>query len=462
MTDLQALVADLGDVPYLDDAKRVRPKSRDRFAQSPILRELLKDKYAEIVISPRDKDELRIAVAACARHRVPITVRGGGTGNFGQGVPLNGGAILDVTGLAGVLWHRDGKVRARAGTVIADIDDVTREDGWELRVHPSTKRTATIGGFLAGGHAGIGSVQYGIMRDRGNISAIEIMTVEEEPRLIELRGADVNIVHHAYGSNGVITEVELPLAHAWTWNEIVVMFADFGDASRFAVKLASSDGLLKKVVSLHAWPLPSYFRPLAPYVRDGHAMVMAMVAQECMEPLRDLVAECGGEITGEAPEGRGDYGCPIYEFTWGHAGTHYQRHDRTLTGLIGLFPPGDLLGAIDRVHENLGDVGHLNMEFKRFDGMLSSQGSPEFPFQGEDHMAEVVKRLEAEGCRVANSHTYLLGAGGMKPIGEREIAFKRDVDPYGLLNQGKVDYGDGVAEDAPSLPIAGWSYERTG
>ncbi len=100
-----------------------------------------------------------------------------GTANFGQGIPLHGGAIVDMTALNRILWIKGATLRAEPGIRLVDIDAATRPEGWELRMHPSTKRTATLGGFVGGGHAGIGSCVYGVLRDRGNIIGLEVVSV---------------------------------------------------------------------------------------------------------------------------------------------------------------------------------------------------------------------------------------------------------------------------------------------
>ena len=90
---------DLCDIPVLEDPGSLRMRSRDFFWFSPILKEMLEDKRADVVVVARDKADVMRLAAACAKHRVPVTVRGGGTGNYGQAVPLAGGVVLDMTKL---------------------------------------------------------------------------------------------------------------------------------------------------------------------------------------------------------------------------------------------------------------------------------------------------------------------------------------------------------------------------
>jgi len=117
-------------------------------------------------------------------------------------------------------------------------------------------------------------------------------------------------------------------------------------------------------------------------------------------------AEQGGTIAARSPKVGGSYGLHLYEFAWGHARHHVNHTDPDIVSLVGLFPPDDLVGSVLRVAARLADVGPLQFEAKRIDGLPSFQGSPSFRYQGEVHMAEVLRRLEAEGIQTANNQTW--------------------------------------------------------
>src|SRR5262249_7249256 len=292
-----SLRQELSDIPILDDPGSLRMRSRDFFWFSPILKETLEDKRAEIVVVPRDKADVMGTAAACARHRVPLTVRGGGTGNYGPGVPLAGGVVLDMPKLDQVIWQRPGAGRFGAGARMLDIDRALAPAGHELRFYPSTRQHATIGGFIAGGAAGAGSCTWGQIADPGAVLAVEVVTVEERPKVIELRGRDVLKVMHAYGVNGIITEVEVPLAPSHPWCERIATFASLSVAARFAHAFTECDGVAKKLVTVHDPQVAPYLRRLAPYVEPGQAMVIVMVSEPQAEALEGLMADHGGDIT---------------------------------------------------------------------------------------------------------------------------------------------------------------------
>src|SRR4051812_29956603 len=96
--DWTHFVAALGDVPTITDPALVRQKSRDFYWYSPILKDSLRGRFGDIVVCPRSEADVLTAAAACVRYNVPLTVRGAGTGNYGQAMPLEGGVILEMTG----------------------------------------------------------------------------------------------------------------------------------------------------------------------------------------------------------------------------------------------------------------------------------------------------------------------------------------------------------------------------
>jgi hypothetical protein len=464
MNDLTSFLNALGDVPAVSDPDVVRRKSRDMTANfSPVMKQDALENFADVIVSPRSKEDVLRIASAAARTRMPLVMRGGATANFGQGIPLKGGAMVDMTGLSGVLWTRDQRVRALSGTRLLAIDEATRPTGWELRMHSSTKKAATIGGFVGGGHAGVGSCSYGILRDRGNILGLQMVSVEAEPRIVELRGDDVNLVHHAYGSNGIITEVEMPLAPAWPWREQIIVFPEFMTAVKFAHTLSTSDGIVKKLVSVLGEPVWNLMKNLKPYGREGRHMVLVMVAEPCMESLAALTRDFGGEVTADALEGQGPYRIPLYEFSWGHTRMHVNRDHPEMVSGVGLYLDPDLVGAIERSYKRFKHLNGMHFEAKRFDGKLSFQGSPLFPYTGEAQLAEVMRGMADDGAMVANNHTYLVREGGMKAVDNNDTAFKQAMDPYDLMNPGKLRFDTKAREESTgaALPSAGWRYEAT-
>ncbi|WP_315834674.1 FAD-binding oxidoreductase [Bradyrhizobium prioriisuperbiae] len=435
---LRSLIVDLGDIPIVTDSTIVRRRSRDFFWYSPILNDQLNGKSADLIVAPRDEADVVRVAAACARHRVPLTVRAGGTGNYGQAVPLAGGVLLDITALDTIEWIKPGQIRVGAGAKMNAIDAATQPMGYELRMHPSTKRTATIGGFVAGGSGGIGSITYGGLRERGNILAARIVTMEPEPRIIELRGDAAQKINRAYGTTGIITALEMPLAPAWPWIDVVVAFDDFTAAVEFGHAAALADGIVKKLLAPITWPLPSYFGALKSCCPEGKSILIAMIAEPSLESFRDLLGG-RGTMTLETPTDDGPGKVPLYEYTWNHTTLQVLKSDRTVTYLQCLYPHDRLPQKVEEMRTMFPREVLQHLEFIRFNGQVTCSGLPVVRYSSPERLNEIIRLHEAHEVYIANPHVYTVEDGSRyKRVDVDQLGFKHEVDPCGLLNPGKM------------------------
>ncbi len=434
---VEGLTAALAPVPCLTDPASVKLKSRDFYWYSPLLKRQLREVTGDIVAIARDEADVMHVARTCARLGVPLTVRGAGTGNYGQAMPLRGGVVLDMTGLDRIVEQAPGFVRVGAGKKLIDLDAETQPNGWELRFHPSTRRTATIGGFIAGGSGGVGSINYGMLRDRGNVLALRVVTVEPEPQIIALRGDDVQQAIHAYGTNGIITELEIALAPSWPWVDAVVAFSGIMEALRFGQALAEADAVIKKLITPIDWGAAQYFKPLRRHLPEGKAICLAMIAAPSLEPFRALAARFGGTLCYEAPPGGGDVP-PLYEFSWNHTTLHALKVDRTITYLQTRYPDDAPLATVEKLIALFGDEVPMHAEFVRTGGRIVCIGLQLVRYTSDARLAEIIRIHEDHGCIIFNPHTYVLEDGGMKTIDRAQVAFKRRADPRGLLNPGKM------------------------
>lgn len=436
--DIAGLMAALPNVEWITDAALVRQKSRDFFWYSPVLKRQLNGAKADAVAVPRDEAEVIAVIRECVRRRVPLTPRGAGTGNYGQAMPLEGGVVLDLSALDRCLWARNGVLRAQAGAKLVACDEFAkREANGELRFHPSTRRTATIGGFVAGGSSGIGSVTWGTLREPGNILGLRVLTMEEEPRVLELRGPDIQKANHAYGTNGIITEVEMPLAPAQEWRDLVLAFPSLMDAARYADALSREPGIPKKLACVVAAPVPQqHFRAYEGLIPKGAHIVLAMVAAPFVVFAEAMLAAHKGKIlldsaTDGAPT-------PAYEHSWNHTTLQALKTDKSVTYLQTLFPAPNHLALVEKMANTFGNEVPMHLEFVRLGGDICCFGLQLVRFTTEERLAEIIAIHEANGAPIFNPHAYTLEEGGMKRVDATQLAFKREADPHGLLNPGKM------------------------
>ena len=435
-----AFLTALDGLELIDHPVQLRLRSRDFYWYSPILKAELDGKAADLIVVPRTIDEVVRVAAACARFGVPLVVRGGATGNYGQMVPLQGGVLLDMAQLDRTLWVERGRGRFEAGVRLGDADVLCQKQGWELRMFPSTRRQATVGGYVCGGAAGVGSIRYGQLRDAGSVLALKVVTCEPVPRLIELRGADIGKALHAYGTTSIVVEVELALAPAYPWVEMVAAFDDFTPAAHFAQALGESDGIFLKLDSLMAWPLPRYFRGLeAETLPERRHIVMIMVAAGNAATVRDLVRERGGAITLERRYVEDRAITPLYEYTWNHTTLQALKIDKTVTYLQTIFPLGANVEALIASHEMFGDEVMAHAEFQRRQGRTNCSSLQVVRYSDEARLWEIVRGMETLGIRLSNPHSYILEDKGARVLSaDLQLAFKREADPQGLLNPGKM------------------------
>ncbi len=437
-----------------DKDAAIKAASRDFFWYSPVLKDRLDHVTADFVVRPKSEAEVIEVLRACYLHDVPVTTRGAGTGNYGQAMPLAGGCVLHLRHMNAVREIHPGRVITEPGVLLKDLDAACKaHSGQEIRMFSSTWATATIGGFIAGGSGGVGSCTWGSLRDLGNLIRLRVVTMEAEPRILEFRGDELARVSHAYGTNGIITEIEMPLAPAYDWVEMFVATDDFMDAARFAEDLANQDGILIKLASVFEAPVAhAYFQRVKPHVTPGTNLVALMVAPHSMDGFATFLArhpEATLIYRSDDHDWARDPG-PVYEYGWNHTTLRALKVDPSITYLQVRYGFPDHLKLIAKMRDALSPEVLQHLEVLREGGRVIFAGLSLVKFTTEDRLDEIVKMHEDAGAMIFNPHRYTLEEGGRQSVDDRQLRFKREADPKGLLNPGKM-----IAWDDPD-----WKYDR--
>ena len=430
---------DIGDVPATTDARQLRIKSHDFHWYSPILTPQLQSCRADIVVQPRSEQEIGTVAAAAARRRVPVTVRGGGTGNYGQSVPLKGGIVLDMTRYNNVTAVNPGSIRVQGGALIHSALEAALATGQQLMMYPSTMKSATIGGYLGGGFAGIGSVRHGIIRDSGMIQSLKIMTLEENPRSLTLSGDDVGFVFHAWGTTGIILEAQLKLVAAERWIDCIATFPAYGDVIAFGNAAFASDLDIFLLSAVERRFAPFYKRLNAYFDGSRHAM-FSMVKDGDVDRFFALAGRFNGQrsMAVSDTESAAANLRRIHETAFNHTTLMALQVEPHWTYLQVVMPNPFEPGLVEEQMRRFGDEVLMHHEYTREKGRCRIGGLPLIRYTTEHRLNEIMRSFEGDGCVLNNPHIFKLEDGGRFDPEGRKMAFRAQVDPYGLMNPGKL------------------------
>lgn len=445
--DLSGFAETLSDLDLRTDAAERARAGSDYHWYSPILADRLRGLHPQLVVHVRSSAEVRRVAAAAARHRVPLTVRGGGTGNYGQCVPLYGGATLDITGLNRVLHIEQGWARVEAGVLLHDLNHAARDTGQQLCMVPSTERIATLGGFIAGGHSGIGSIRHGILADPGNVRRLRIVTLEDPPRELDLVGADIQKAHHAYGSNGIITEIDVALTARVPWRHTITLFDSYEAVLRFGLAVGAAAVYRQREIDV--FQLSAVERRITPYyaglrgqLQDADAM-FAQVSPQTLARYTELAQAMGGRVVVQGTEAELiAQGLPsVTECAYNHTTLEALKSDRGVTYLQVAYPGPDISAIpalVAQQMQRFGDEVYMHHEFSQSGGELVAFALPLVQYFDAAQLQVLKASFEADGCWIFDPHTWVLEDGGMKQVDEAQLDFKKLADPLGLMNPGKV------------------------
>lgn len=163
----------------------------------------------EVVVEAMSTEEVAALLKLCGEERIPVTVRGAGTGQAGGSVPVEGGIVLSVKGMDKILEFDEQahSLTVQPGVLLQDVKAEAESHGLYYPPDPGEK-TATIGGNVATNAAGPCALKYGCTKDYV-LDAVVVLADGTVTKLSSRKEYDAII--GSEGTLAVITEITLKL-----------------------------------------------------------------------------------------------------------------------------------------------------------------------------------------------------------------------------------------------------------
>ncbi|MGH3731989.1 MAG: FAD-binding oxidoreductase [Acidimicrobiales bacterium] len=177
-----------------------------------------RDREPFAVARPRSTKEVVELVRWAARHEVPITPRGSGTGLSGGALPVNGGLVISFDQMREIVRidERDHVAVVQAGITLQELNEALERTGLRYPVYPG-ELSGSLGGNVNTNAGGMRAVRHGVTRQ--HVLGLEVVMVDGTvlktggPVMKSSSGYDLTqLLIGSEGTLALVTEVTLKLS----------------------------------------------------------------------------------------------------------------------------------------------------------------------------------------------------------------------------------------------------------
>jgi len=410
------------------------------------------------VVWATNVDQIAEVVRIAGKTGTPLTTRGAGSALEGSTIPSPGGLVLDLSRMTDILnlWPDDLQVEVEPGIIYDHLNDKLKNEGLFFPPSPGgSGDIATVGGMVSTNASGIYSVKYGGTRDY--LLALEIVTGTGE--IIKLgnravkRSSGYNLVDLIAGSEGtlgIISKITLKLAglpegrhqSAFVFDDNVSAAKAVSEMMRYGLDIAAIE-FLDRELTVALNKLKGYDLTEAP---------MLFLEFHGPEPVLESNSELAASICEELdanPLVLTDGQRPWEIRHWATDAIKHYLPGKSIMRNDVAFPISQLPDMVAYCHElgQEGNIpmftfGHVGMGLLHALMLADPNNSVEWG-RARKINNRIIEKTISIGGTISGEHGIGLGH---KDLFEKEHGpavdlmrqIKRQFDPHGILNPGKI------------------------
>jgi len=419
----------------------------------------------DAVVQPADKTELNRLIDIAARKKIALVPRGGGSAGYGGAVPTRGGIVVEFNRMNKILEidAAQKRVTVEPGVTMDALDQELRKQGLSLRSYPGSAISATVGGWFAnGGGIGIGAYEYGYLKD--SILEIELIT----PLGVRtVKGSELDFVEGMAGTTGFISSMtmlvrenvkDVPLAAAFATAESMTKAFQEIRKNKLPLWEVSYKDMLNVEFSARAEEIQAKKGPILHDAHDeqhfpANKYIATFVYPEerkgiVKEKLCNIIEAAGGEVLSQA----------LADLEWSekYYGTRLKAAGPSTVPTEVIIPTDHLAELLKRSKAKVkglavfGTLVEGGKEGALLGYRLDDERRRGYPLSFVNSFVPIKEaqklggRTYTVGMLLSN---YAIHSLGKKRL-EKAYRFKKQVDPAGIMNPGKV-FPASIDENSP-------------